>query len=319
MNREAIVDLVARLPQGTISRAWGWASRRERPRLAVDVLKRAFVNAVGVDLGEALEPIGNYHSVEDLFVRRLRPGARRIDPDPEAVVSPVDGTYGSAGFIREGELLQVKGRTYSVSRLLGSEAEGSRFDGGSYATFYLSPKDYHRIHAPLSGEVAEGTLIPGRLLPVFKEALERVDELFARNERLISYLDCPDAGRLAVVKVGATLVGRITVSYDPGLATNRAGQSKRKLRYRPPREITKGAELGAFELGSTVVLLAEPGRIDLAKSTAGQPVRMGQRIGTVVARKSKQPARKKASSKSKSKSKKRGGRTGKSRIASATS
>lgn len=267
-----------------VSRAWGWLARRRRPRVGIHAFKRIFVTATGIDMSEAGDSIDTYATLEDLFVRKLRPGARRVDPEPMAVVSPVDGAVGAVGTVEQGMCLQVKGRSYSLADLLDDAAAAARYEGGAYATLYLAPRDYHRIHAPLSGKVAEATLIPGGLMPVFAEALDRVDGLFARNERIITYLDTPDAGRVAVVKVGATLVGRITLAYDSDVWSNQRGQARRHLTYDPPQLLQKGGELGAFELGSTVVLVAEPGRLTLEGLSTGEVVRMGQRIGTVTAR-----------------------------------
>jgi len=293
IDKELLVDLVERLPQGAMSRAWGWLARRRRPRLGIGALKHAFVMATGIDMNEAAAPIDHYPTLEDLFIRPLRAGARRIDPDPAAVVSPVDGRIGEWGRIERDTLFQVKGRAYRLSRLLADNELAERFAGGSYATIYLAPHNYHRIHAPLAGKVGQAAHIPGALLPVFPEALQRVDELFARNERLITYLDSVDAGRIAVVKVGATLVGRITLAYDPAVHTNINGGKERRLSYDPPVPVAKGGELGAFCLGSTVVLVFEPGRVQL-NMIAGSRIRMGERIGTLTARK---PVRKTARAK----------------------
>lgn len=281
MNREVVVDIVERLPQAVISRAWGWMARRRRPRAGVSVLKRVFVAATGIDLTESRDSIDDFECLEDLFVRRLRPGTRRVEPDSSAVVSPVDGLVGACGTVEDDTLLQVKGRSYRLSRLLDDEENAARFEGGPYATFYLSPRDYHRIHAPVSGVVQEARVVPGGLLPVFPEALEKVDELFARNERIITYIDTSHAGRVAVVKVGATLVGRISLAYDPDVHTNEKGQVRRTLNYNPPHLIQKGADLGAFELGSTVVLIGEKDGIDLSGIEEGQAIRMGLRVGSV--------------------------------------
>ena len=140
------------------------------------------------------------------------------------------------------------------------------------------------MHAPVSGQVAEATVIPGALMPVFEESLRAVAEVFARNERLVTYIDAPEAGRVAVVKVGATLVGHISVTYDPEIHTNVRAQARRQQAYDPPRPLQKGAELGAFEMGSTVVVVVEPGRVLLEPLEPGDRVRLGQRIGTVVGR-----------------------------------
>lgn len=284
VNRGWIVDLVQRLPAGALSRAWGFLVRRRRPKVAVGVAKRLFVRAAGVDLSEAAAPITTFDSLEELFVRRLRPGVRRVDPSPVAVVSPVDAVVGACGTVEDGTLLQVKGRSYSLGRLLDDEDEATRYEGGPYATFYLSPKDYHRIHAPVSGEVREARIVPGRLLPVFQESVDRIDELFARNERLITYLDTSEAGRVAVVKVGATMVGRIGVTYDLTARTNVAGGRTRHLRYDPGHAVKKGEEVGVFELGSTVVLVGERGRVAFDSLAPGEAVRVGSRIGTLLAR-----------------------------------
>lgn len=279
-----VVDVTKRLPQALVSRAWGWLARRKHPRLGVTLLKRTFVAATGIDMSEAQGDIGDYPTLEDLFVRHLRPGARRIEPQPDAVASPVDGTVGEVGIVENDTLLQVKGRTYRLSRLLDDAEEAKRFEGGPYATLYLAPHDYHRIHAPVSGSISQAALVPGALMPVFREALERVDELFARNERIVTYIDSASAGRVAVVKVGATLVGRISVAYDEGVHTNVKGQTRGALSYDPPRAIQKGGELGAFELGSTVILVGEREGLRLDDLTPGQKIKMGQRIGTILSR-----------------------------------
>lgn len=291
MNRAIVVDFVDKIPQAMVSRMWGWLARRKHPRICVHLLKSVFVKATGINMGEAQDSMRDFDCLEDLFVRRLKQGARRVEPDPTALISPVDGRVGASGTVENGTIFQVKGRGYKLGDLLYNEEEAARYEGGPYVTLYLSPKDYHLIHAPAAGLVNEASLIPGALMPVFPEALERVDALFARNERLITYIDSADAGRLAVVKVGATLVGRITVPYDPNLQTNRKGQQHQVFRYDPGHLVQKGAHVGSFELGSTVVLVAEKGRVNLASLKEGEPVRMGQRIGTIEERKARKSSR----------------------------
>lgn len=283
VKREWLVDVVARLPQGSVSRAWGWLARLERPRAFVALFKTVFARAVGIELGDAAAPdMGAYPSLQALFVRRLAPGARPVDLDPAAVVSPVDALCGVTGTISDGTLLQIKGRAYSLARLLGDPEQAQRFEGGTFATLYLAPRDYHRIHAPVSGLVREARLIPGALMPVFEESLNKVDELFARNERIITYLDTPNHGRVAVVKVGATLVGCIKVDYDVTLVGNRRDNTNRRVLYDSPKAIDKGGDLGVFELGSTVVVLAERGQMDLTPLRFGERVFVGRRIGTLT-------------------------------------
>jgi phosphatidylserine decarboxylase len=264
------------LPQGALSRSWGWLARQRHPGFCAAALKRTLAWAVGIDMSEAEHPMRHYRTLEDLFVRRLRHGARRIDPDPGALVSPVDGTVGACGPIEAGLALQVKGKSYSLARLTGGEGSGE----GVYATFYLAPYNYHRVHAPLSGQVKRARLIPGKLLPVFPGSVASLDDVFVQNERIVTYVDHPEVGEVVVVMVGATLVGRMTVAYDDALVSNDGCMSVRECPYAPPRWLRKGEELGTFHLGSTVVLLAGPG-VKLDALRAGAPIRMGERIGTL--------------------------------------
>jgi len=268
------------LPTALVSRAWGALVRLRRPRFLARGLMAWFVRHAGIDLTDAA-PLASYACLEDLFVRVLRPGARPVDPAPEAVVSPVDAVVGAVGRVADGTLLQVKGRTYRLADLLADAQLAARMEGGDYATLYLAPHDYHRIHAPVAGRIVGATMLRGRLLPVFPAAQASVDELFARNERLVTLLETSGGGRVAVVKVGATLVGRISVVYDPELRTNaRSRPEVVRRRYEEPRAVERGDELGAFELGSTVVLVAEPGVLRLDRLATGDAVRMGGRIGT---------------------------------------
>jgi phosphatidylserine decarboxylase len=173
-------------------------------------------------------------------------------------------------------MLQAKGRDYSVAALLDDPMEARAFEGGPYVTLYLSPRDYHRIHAPVSGGIEGYAYIPGKLFPVNPPSVRTVPNLFCVNERLVTYLRSP-VGRVAVVKVGATCVGRIRAAYDD-IATRRGGGPS-SLRYPAPIEVEKGGELGVFETGSTVILLFEPGRVELgAGLVEGATVRMGEPI-----------------------------------------
>lgn len=272
-----VVDFLHFVPKGLLSRVWGFLARVKRPRLFVTMLKRTFVRAVGIDMSEASRSIHQYQTLEDLFVRKLRKEARVIDSDPDSVVSPVDGTIGECGIVQNNTLMQIKGKPYSLALLLDDAKEAARFEGGAYATLYLSPKDYHCIHAPVAGFIDKASVVPGRLFPVFEAAVRRIPELFARNERLVTYISAKSFGRVALVKVGATLVGRITTSYDSKICTN-VGQKRKSLTYEPPHTVNKGDRLAAFEMGSTVVLIFEPNgcSLDLKIKT---PVRMGERIG----------------------------------------
>jgi phosphatidylserine decarboxylase len=194
----------------------------------------------------------------------------------------VDGVIGQVGYIRGGELLQAKGRRYTAAALLADEQAAARFAAGTYITIYLSPRHYHRIHAPCGGAVVAARHVPGALLPVNEPAVQHVAGLFPRNERLVAYIDGP-LGRTAVVAVGAYNVGRISAVFDAdwreaGWVTNRRGARGGARRYDPPVAVAKGEEIMAFHLGSTIVLLVES-ELRLAPATeAGREVRLGEDI-----------------------------------------
>lgn len=239
---------------------------------------------LGMDLSEARDPLAAYRSLDALFVRQLRPGVRSWPADPAAVGSPVDGVVGSYGQIESGSLLQAKGRHYTVGELLADGVLASRFDAGSYATLYLAPRHYHRIHAPVGGLIGVARHIPGRLLPVNRPAVSRIDRLFPRNERLVTVIDGSGAGAeavpgtVAVVAVGAFNVGRITADFDDSLVTNRKGARAETRQYAPPLPVDRGDGLMAFHLGSTVVLLFERSVVFAPDLARGREVRLGDAL-----------------------------------------
>lgn len=213
-----------------------------------------FVNHYGVDLADAEAPAGGFASLQACFTRRLRPGARPIAAGA-ALVAPVDGTVGACGAIGGDTVLQAKGRGYSLSRLLGEE--GAAFHGGVYCTIYLAPGDYHRVHAPAAAQVTRQRRIPGSFFSVNPRGVARVEGLFARNEREVLFLQA-EAGALAMVLVGACLVGSI------------------RLEREAPYTVAAGGEIGHFEFGSTVIVLAQaPMALQVA---AGARVRMGEAL-----------------------------------------
>lgn len=273
------------LPKGAISRLAGRVAtaRLPRPLLAAGI--RAFGRVVGVDFSEAREPIGSFASFQEFFTRELRDGVRPIDPAPDAFVSPCDGVWGASGEIRDGTLLQLKGREYSLAALLGGEREAAAFEGGAFATLYLSPRDYHRFHAPCDVEVVSARSLPGTLWPVNRLGLEGIDGLFARNERICAWMRLAGsvgAPGLCLVAVGATLVGSVRVAFDD-LSTNVPGAATTTRSYEPPVVYVRGAEWGHFAFGSTIVLVAEPGVVALDCALPGTPLRLGTRIGTLLA------------------------------------
>ncbi len=282
----ATLHMMRFLPQGALSRAFGSiADVHLPPSVRVKVLS-TFARTMGINVGEAEKSLAEYGSINEFFVRRLRSGARTVDPDPEHCVSPVDGVIGQLGPIHDGELLQAKGRTYSSASLLTDNAEAARFDGGSFATIYLSPRHYHRIHAPAGGTVTRADHIPGALFPVNTAGVMHVEGLFPRNERMSCYIDST-RGRVVTVAVGAYNVGRISAAFDPSWyngahVTNRPGASAETRSYEPGVVVDKGGEVMAFHLGSTVVMLFER-RIDfVAAARPGSEITMGSTLGTFV-------------------------------------
>lgn len=281
--------LLGRLPQGALSRAFGRAADLPLPRRLRRPLLGAFARLVGASVSEAELPLDAYSTLNRFFTRKLRPGVRCWPNDPRLLASPVDGTTGQLGRIEDGWGVQAKGRRYSVAALLGDAAEAQRFEGGRFLTLYLSPRDYHRIHAPCDGQIHLARHVPGALLPVNAAAVRHVPDLFPRNERLVCYLDGP-LGRVAMVAVGAYNVGRISAAWDPSWnapanqaswVTNRPGIAAVTRRYEPPIRVRQGAEMMTFHLGSTVVLLFEPGRVRLRPQLASErPVQLGEMLGT---------------------------------------
>ena len=247
-------------------------------RLPASVLRqviRAYVRAYGVDLSEVLEPVESFQTFNAFFTRRLRDGARPVSAEKGTMVSPADSRVSSIGSIpREGRLDQVKGRTYAIEKLLGSPEDAAAFAEGVHATLYLSPAMYHRVHSPVEGHIVSWRYLPGRLFPVNTLAVRHVESLFAVNERVSVIIETADHGRVAVVLVGAANVGRISLSFC-SLVTNTGGAAACET-PKTPIPIARWAELGAFNLGSTVVLLAADPRLAPAGVAAGDLLRMGQ-------------------------------------------
>jgi phosphatidylserine decarboxylase len=279
-----LLALLERLPQRALSRMAGWLADLRLPGALRGPVIGAFARVAGIDRAEAEAPPEAYPSVGAYFTRRLRPGVRSW-PDLGAA-SPVDGIVGAFGTLGAGRLLQAKGIDYGGGELLGDPAAGARFEGGSFLTIYLSPRHYHRIHTPLAARIRRARAIPGRLLPVNEPAVRAVPDLFPRNERLVVELDPTDGtlpGEVALVAVGAMNVGRIAAAFDPGWHTNRPRSARPGAETRDyDLAMGVGAELAAFHLGSTVVLLFAPGDGGRPPPPFAPAVRTGDeiRLGT---------------------------------------
>lgn len=286
----AMLAVLRRLPKAGLSRSLGTLADLPLPDRVRGPVLRTFARAVGADLDEAERPLEAYESLNEFFVRRLKPGVRTWPGDPTLVASPVDGIVGELGRVEGGRLIQAKGRDYSAADLLGHGVEAGEVDGGHFLTLYLAPRHYHRIHAPVGGAIVRARHVPGSLFPVNEPSVTHVENLFARNERLLCHIHGP-AGRTTVVAVGAYNVGRISAAFDPawsgdedgGWVTNRTADLPAERAYDPPVEVERGDEIMAFHLGSTVIVLFQPDRVDLAPDLRpGREVRLGDVIARPV-------------------------------------
>lgn len=271
-----LLPLLAVLPKHLLSRMAGGLANRTIPKPLRPSVHRGYSRIFGATPEDAELPLGEYRSINAFFTRSLKPGLRPIAE--RAIVSPADSAIGAAGPVADGMLIQAKGRNYSLSALLGDEALAHRMDGGTFATLYLAPKDYHRFHVPLDGEITGATYIPGELWPVNVFAVTHVADLFAVNERIVVTIRTPNGGLTMVVLVGATMVGMTRLAFDD-LHTNARRREVQRKTYSPPLPVRAGDPLGHFEFGSTVIVVCSRESGELGPLTVGQMVRMGERIG----------------------------------------
>ncbi len=257
----AAARLIRALPRVTLSRAVGHLCDQPLPAPVSGLVQKIYCSAYDVNLGEA-EIEGPYPSFDAFFTRALKPGMRPIDAD--RAVSPSDGKLSARGPVDAGARIVVKKQHYDVAELIGDTQDARRYRGGEFAVVYLAPSDYHRVHSPVDGHITEVRGIAGDLYPVNSIGEEHIDGLFVRNNRVCICIDTEELGRVSVVMVGATIVGRISVSVIPEPAVP-AGST----RLQPGRKVARGDEVGMFHLGSTAVVLFEPG------------VRLGRDMGTI--------------------------------------
>ena len=226
----------------------------------------------------------DYAHFNAYFTRALKPGARPLDPDPRALVMPADGRISQLGPIDAGSVFQAKSHACTAAALLGDAAAAKPYENGSFVTVYLSPRDYHRVHIPFGGRLLETVHVPGRLFSVSPSTVECVPGLFARNERLVCHFET-DFGPMAVVLVGAMLVSGVETVWGgveiPPYATK---IERRDFRDATPAiTLVRGAEMGRFNMGSTVIVLLPPGFVFDPALVSGAPVRMGQRLAVPTA------------------------------------
>jgi len=258
---------------------------RNRMPAIKNMLIHSFLKIYAVNLDEVAESVPNdFMTFNDFFIRELKSGSRPVDSSDSSIVSPADGFISSAGYIEKDSLLQAKGLDYKLEELLATDLdEAQSYYDGSYATIYLAPFNYHRVHAPLSGELVAARFVPGTLFSVNQTTVSNVRGLFVRNERLICHFRTA-AGPCAVIFVGAMNVGSITTPWT-GEIRPRKGNVVENIDLRnvtSPRSVNKGDLLGWFNMGSTVILLLPPQtcvwRTDLS---AGDSLRMGEAIGQI--------------------------------------
>lgn len=272
------------LPHHLLSRLMYAATQWEWPPFKQRLIDWA-IRHYEIDINQAAEPDPErYACFNAFFTRALKPESRPLDPDPASVVSPVDGEVSQAGVADDGLLLQAKGHHFTLADLLADAGLASRFGGGTFATLYLSPRDYHRVHMPVDGRLQQMIHVPGRLFSVNHATTRAVPRLFARNERIVSLFDTP-AGPAAVILVGAIFVG----SMDTVWAGPVTPAQRRITRWHygatavPDVFLTRGQEMGRFNMGSTVILLFPKNRVVWEEHLVpGARLRFGERIGGLV-------------------------------------
>lgn len=260
-------------PNRIISRVTGWFARRRLPRFIRGFVLEKFVNYTGINMSEADKPLLEYKSVDALFTRRLKPGLRPIQA---GWIHPCDGTLTANGRILNNQVFQVKGWNYTLTKLLGEQHY--KYEKGYFLTYYLCPRDYHRVHSPVSGDIESIRHLQGQLWPVNKFGVDRIPELFCLNERVVLNYNTA-FGDVAMIMVGATNVGDIEIFADPGINTNLPwGAEPYFNRFDTPVKVKAGDEIGAFHLGSTVIVVVNEEYARVIKEMVPRPVKMGELV-----------------------------------------
>nr|WP_218945363.1 archaetidylserine decarboxylase [Acinetobacter sp. YH12239] len=277
LKKKLFIQAQQIVPQQKLSRLVGKVAASENPVLK-NVVIQAFKAKYGIDMSIAEQQNAlKFKSFNEFFTRSLKTGVRSIDPNPKSVVSPADGAISQLGKINEGDIFQAKGQSFSVEKLIGDPQLAAPFKNGEFATVYLSPRDYHRVHMPYSGTLTETLYIPGELFSVNQTTAENIPGLFARNERMVCLFDT-DVGRMAVVLVGAMIVAGIET-----VATGKVKPTGRLELNHHAMKLEKGDELGRFYLGSTAVVLFEKDKMQWDQAfKANSTVVMGEALGHLI-------------------------------------
>ncbi len=269
------------LPKNLLSRIFGFISNQKLSKKIVQKIIKKYIKFYDVCTEEIEIPLERYSTFNSFFTRKLKKNIRIIDQDSNKIISPVDGTILNFGDIQNLNMIQTKGISFSIDDLIPSKFFQNNFQNGKWITIYLSPKDYHRIHFPFSGEVIGYNYNRGRLFPVNHIGVHHIKNLFSKNERLTTYLKTPH-GLMAIVKVGATCVGKIRVTYD-SISSREVFTTSKEVLYEQSIKKNKGDELGIFEIGSTVILCFEATfNLNFLKLTNFQKIQLGTPIAFVV-------------------------------------
>lgn len=280
-SAEIMLALQRLLPKHRLSRAVAKLAESERPWLK-NLLIKAAIRAFDINMQEAIsDNIDDYENFNAFFTRELKADARPLDSDPSTVISPADGVVSQAGDIVSNRVLQAKGIDYSVARLVGDSTQAKLYNNGTFATIYLSPKDYHRVHIPADGQLLSTRYIPGELFSVNQQTAETLPGLFARNERLVCEFKSQEIGHFSVILVGAMLVAGIETVWG-GFEQPGPGSVRETDFSTADKTYSKGDEIGRFKFGSTVILLFQSNQValeeDLQPSTA---LCMGEKMGLI--------------------------------------
>lgn len=261
-----------------VYRATRWTWRPWKNFLIGQVVRR-----YAVDMGQAMQPDARaYTHFNAFFTRALKHDARRPDPDPRAITCPADGRISQAGRILEGRIFQAKGQSFTAAELLADASDAAPYRNGHFATIYLSPRDYHRVHMPLSGELVATSHVPGRIFSVAPFCVEAIPRLFARNERLVCHFR-GDHGPFVVVLVGAILVSSVSTVWDGQVIPPYAHRIKRTDATGRGIRLARFDEMGRFNMGSTVIVLFPEGMARLDPDlTSQQSVQVGERLGGIT-------------------------------------
>lgn len=248
------------LPKSDLSHWVGKLAHQEWPEPMNHLIIQKFAEFYRIRVDEAEKDLSQYASLGEFFTRKLKAGLRPIG---QGILHPCDAVVTSAGKIDSQKLMQAKAKSYNCAELLRNSSLASEFEGGTFITYYLCPTDYHRVHSSVDGKIFWSCHIPGDFWPVNNWSVQNISNLFAENERVVTLIESPTFGKVALVMVAATNVGNIEMFYDENICTNRrsAEEHVREYTYDPPKPITRGAELGMFKMGSTVIALYGPGHI----------------------------------------------------------